>query len=125
MRTYARWLFGSAAAFNLAVGAACLFLRPLVIRSLGLDPVSGSNIVLANITGGFVALFGYCYLLIAIDPVRYRPYISMGVIGKLLAVACVLAPWFAGEVSGRLAQFMAADAIFALLFLDYFRRTRS
>ena len=46
----------------------------------------------------FIALFGYCYLLVAIDPVRNRPFISVGAIGKLLAIACAVLPWFSGEV---------------------------
>jgi hypothetical protein len=88
MHAYARWLFGIAAAFNLAVGAGLLFLRPLLLSGLGFDPVHGTNIIIANLTGMFIVLFGYCYLLVAIDPVTNRPFISVGAIGKLLAIAC-------------------------------------
>ena len=98
MNTYARWLFGIAAAFNLAVGAALLFLRPVFLGRLGFDAVQGSNIVIANLTGMFVALFGYCYALVAIDPVKNRPFIAVGAIGKLLAIACAVVPWLTGAV---------------------------
>jgi hypothetical protein len=125
MKTYARWLFGLAAAFNLAVGLALLFVRTLMIPRLGFDPVEGSNALIANLVGMFIALFGYCYLLVAIDPVKYRPYISLGAIGKLLAIACAVVPWLTGASSVKPPPLLFGDLVFALLFLDYLRRTRT
>jgi hypothetical protein len=125
MKTYARWLFGLAAAFNLAVGIALLFLRPMLLPRLGFDPVTGSNIVNANLVGMFVALFGGCYLMVALDPVTYRPYIPVGAIGKLLAIACGVVPWLTGALSMKPPPLLAVDLVFALLFLDYLRRTRT
>ncbi|HEY5048581.1 MAG TPA: hypothetical protein VII49_11240 [Rhizomicrobium sp.] len=125
MKTYAGPLFGIAAAFNFAIGFALLFLRPLLFAPLGFDAARGSNIVLANLVGMFVVLFGYCYLRVALDARKYRVYVSIGAIGKLLAVACAVAPWLVGAVSPRLLMFFAPDLIFALLFLDYLRRTRA
>ena len=124
MHAYARWLFGIASAFNVAVGAALLFLRPLLLSRLGFDPVQGTNIIIADLTGMFIALFGYCYLLVAIDPLRNRPFISVGAIGKLLAIACAVVPWLAGMVQMQPPPLLAGDLIFALLFIDYLRRTR-
>jgi hypothetical protein len=123
MNTYARWLFGIAAAFNLAVGAALLFLRPVFLGRLGFDAVQGSNIVIANLTGMFVALFGYCYALVAIDPVKNRPFIAVGAIGKLLAIACAVVPWLTGAVQIKPPPLLVGDLILALLFLDYLRRS--
>ena|SRR5215469_1504184 len=123
MRRYARWLFGIAGVFNLVVGGALLFGRPWLMALLHLDATGGLNIVFANLTGMFVALFGYAYLCIAADPVGYRSYIHLGAVGKLLAVACVLVPWWTGLVPATLPTFIAADFIFAVLFLDFLRRT--
>lgn len=123
MRNYARWLFGIAGLFNLAVGGALLFARPWLMALLHLDVIGGLNVVLANLTGMFVALFGYAYLRIATDPVGYRSYIHLGAVGKLLAVICVLVPWWMGLVPAALPMLIAADFIFALLFLDFLRRT--
>jgi hypothetical protein len=124
MTTYARWLFGIAAVFNFAVGLALLFFRPLLLGKLGFDPVTGSNIVIANLTGMFVALFGWCYLLVALDPVKNRPFIAVGAIGKLLAICCAAAPWLSGTITMKPPPLLAGDLILALLFLDYLRRTR-
>jgi hypothetical protein len=78
MQRYARWLFGSAAALNILVGIGLLFFRGIVAGPLGLDPIAGTNLVLVNLTGTFILLFGYAYALTARDPVRYRPFIPFG-----------------------------------------------
>jgi len=122
--TYARWLFGIAGMFNLAVGFALLFARAKLAAMLRLDPVGGTGVVFANLTGMFVALFGVAYLRIAGDPAAYRPYIHLGAAGKLFAVVCVLVPWWMGAVPATLPIVVSADLVFALLFLDFLRRTR-
>jgi hypothetical protein len=122
MKTYARWLFGIAGVFNLVVGGALLFARPWLIAILRLDPAGGSNLVLANLAGMFVALFGYAYLRIAADPLKYRLYIHLGAAGKLLAVICVIPPWLTGAIPATLPVLVTADLVFALLFLDFLRR---
>jgi hypothetical protein len=49
------------------------------------------------LAAALVAVFGYAYLRIAQDPERFRPFIGLGVIGKLLAVGAVMWPWLASE----------------------------
>jgi hypothetical protein len=125
MKSYARWLFGTAAFFNIAVALDLLVLRywfpsPL----LPLDPIHGTNLVLANLAGVLAGSFGYAYARIAGDPVRFRPYIHLGAIGKLLAVASAVWPWAVGAVPWQLPALTSLDLIYALLFFDYLRRTR-
>ena len=124
MKSYARWLFGTAAAFNIAVGLALLWLRPQLGPLLGLEPVEGTNLVIGNLAGLLVALLGCVYALIAADPPRYRPLIVLGAVGKLLAVVCVVLPWLRGEISASLPALAGGDVVYAALFLDYLRRTR-
>ena len=123
MKTYAHWLFGLAAAFNALVGLAMLLGRPLLGPMLGLAPLVGTNIAIANLAAGLILTFAYAYLRVAMDPVRFRPFIGLAVIGKLLAVACVVWPWLAGDIDARLPRLVAGDFVFALLFADYLRRT--
>lgn len=123
MRAYARWLFGSAAALNLSVGVLLLFLRGAVAPLIALDPITGTNLVLANLTGIFIALFGYAYFLVARDPVRYRPFISFGAIGKLLAVVGATVPWLTGHIPPTIPVLLSADLVYAILFFEYLRRT--
>jgi hypothetical protein len=125
MKSYARWLFGMAAVFNIALGLALLFLRPLLASWLGIEPAQGENLVLGNLAGLLAGLIGCIYALISSDPVRYRPIIGLAVVGKLLAVVCVIVPWLRGEISGSLPVLVMGDVIFAGLFANYLRRTRA
>ena len=84
----------------------------------------GTNLVFVYLAAGLVAVFGYAYLRIAQDPERFRPFIELGVIGKLLAVGAVTWPWLTGEVGWQLPLVVSGDAVFALLFIDFLRRTR-
>jgi hypothetical protein len=121
----ARWLFGTASVFNLAVAGVLLFLRPWLVPLLKLDPMQGSNVVTHYLTACFVGLFGYAFALVAFDPLKYRPIIRLGAIGKLLAVACVVGPWLLGIIPVALPVFIMADLIYALLFIAFLRHTRT
>ena len=123
MQTYARWLFGTAAAFNILIGLLLVFLRPLLQARLGIEPAEGANLVFANLAGLLAALLGVIYALIAREPDRYRPIIVLAALGKLAAVALVVTPWLRGEVGPQLPALVMGDALYALLFLDFVRRT--
>lgn len=125
MKTYARVLFGTAAFFNVLVGLDLVFLRYWIqLPLLRLDPIGGTNLALANLAGLLVISFGYAYARVAADTVKFRPYIHLGAIGKLLAVAGVLWPWWIGAVPWMLPALVSIDLIYALLFLDFLRRTK-
>ena len=122
MESYARRLFGTAAFFNVVVALALLFLRPVLGPLVGLDPVAGTNRVFLYMAAFLIGTFGYAYLRIAGDPHRFRPFIELGAIGKLLAVTAVTwLVWCAylglrllGDWTGRRAAYLAL-AGFALV----------
>jgi hypothetical protein len=124
MDSYGRKLFAIAAAFNFVVAATLMFLSGGLFPLLGLDPVAGANLTLPCVAAALVASYGYAYACVAYDARKYRVYIPLGVIGKLMVVAAVCALWRSGDVSWRIPGFASADLIFAILFLDYLRRTR-
>ena len=125
MKTYARWLFGTAAAFNILVGLSLVFLRPLMQARLGIESAEGANLVFANLAGLLAALLGVIYALIAREPDRYRPIIVLAALGKLVAVALVVTPWLRGEVGPQLPALVKGDALYPALFHDYVRRSRA
>jgi hypothetical protein len=125
MDTYARKLFSISAAFNFAVAAALLFLSGTILPLLGLDPVAGANLTLPYVAAALIGSYGYAYACLAYDARKYRSYISLAIIGKLAVFAVVCSLWRGGDVSWRVPGFASADLIFALLFIDYLRRTRS
>ena len=122
--SYARILFGIAAFANVAVALALLFLRPSFGPLIGLAPIAGTNLVFLYLTAFLIATFGYAYARIAQDPRRFRPFIELGAIGKLLAVAASTVPWLAGEIGWQIPFVLGGDLVFALLFIDFLRRTR-
>src|SRR5437870_10640571 len=124
MEAYARRLFGIAAVLNFLFAFALLFLRPVLARLVGLDPVAGTNRVFVYLTAFLVGTFGYAYVRVAGDPRRFRPFVELGAVGKLLAVTAATIPWLAGEIGWRLPFLIGGDLVFALLFIDYLRRTR-
>ncbi len=121
MRNYARVLFALAALSNFAV-AIVLLLRPAWVP---LDPASGTNAALANLCASMIAFFGAIYVALARDPARHRLFIAPMAAGKILATAAIIGTWLAGEISSALPLLMLGDVAFALLFLDYLRRTRA
>jgi hypothetical protein len=125
LRAYARWLFGIAAAANFTVAAIMVVFERGVARSMQFDPIVGTGVTLYGFAALMIALFGYCYLQIARDPVHYRPLIHVGAMGKLLAFIGSALPWAAGITGPRVPMLIAGDVVLAILFLDYLRRTRA
>ena len=119
----ARWVFGVAAAANLLVAAAMSLGQGWFVAILGLDPVAGTNVVLVDLAAVLIAAFGYGYARIALDPALLRPLIAIGAFGKLAAVATVLVGALSVPHLWRFFALISGDVVFAVLFLDYLRRT--
>ncbi len=112
-------LFVIAALFNWLVGLPMLVAYPWLARVLELQ---GPPTVWFHICAGVVALFGYVYWQIARDPVQFRSYIVLGILGKSMFVVAIYGHWLAGDISGRLALLVTADLVFAMLFGAYLRK---
>lgn len=81
--------------------------------------------MLVKIAAGAIAIFGYAYWRVAGDPQAFRPFIGLGVIGKLVVVAIAASSWWMGEIGWQLPGLAGGDLLFAALFLDYLRRTKT
>jgi uncharacterized membrane protein (DUF106 family) len=121
---YARTLFSTAAGFNILAGLPLLVFTQPVAHLMGLQitPTAGLFIQISMIV---VLVFGWAYWMISRDPVRYRPYVVLGMILKILVVAVVSSHWLAGTISWPLPTLVASDIVFALLFWRYLNSTRS
>lgn len=119
--TQARWLFGSAALYNIAGALPFLFLHPQIEPLFHLDPVAGTNLPTLYLCCGFIILFGYAYILLARDPARYRNYIHLAIIGKLMAIVSFTVPWVAGEIPSILIASIAGDPVYVVLFALFLR----
>ena len=123
MKRYAQWLFGVASGANLAVAFCALAARPAVEQALELDPFEGTNLWFGAFAVAMIALFGVAYALIARAPERHRTLIALLAAGKALAFASALGLWLTEAIGPRLPLLLAGDGVFALLFLDYLRRS--
>ena len=112
---HARWLFGAAAAFNVAATLATL---------AQLRDAEGTQVSFLAVAAALVAAFGYAYLRVAQDHRAYRVYVELGIVGKSLAVAAMVAAWAFSTGDGQILVFAAADATFVVLFARFLRQTR-
>ena len=112
MRT-ARWVFGLAALYGFCVLAPGLFIEPL----------SGAGNVLTQPEFyygfyGSALVWQGVFLLIASDPIRYRPLIALAILEKLaFAITCLLL-WHSGRLGSDSGPFIGAmiDALWSMAF---------
>ena len=116
----ARLLFTVAAIFNAVVGLAMLLAYDLLAPWLGLPP---RPTVWIHIIALIVLVFGYAYWRIAMDALKFREYVALGIVGKLAFVVAIYGHFLAGEATGALATLVTADLVFAALFAAYLVRT--
>lgn len=105
--TLVRWIFWSAAIFGVAVIAPLYFLEGWMSANFPPAIARPENYY------GFVGIAlasQFLYVLVALDPPRFRPVILVGMAGKLsFAVACTLL-----YLQGRVGQ-----PVFAMSLFDY------
>ena len=119
---HVRWLFISAACFNLLAGLPLLVAMRPVAGLMGLE-ITPTSTLFIQITMGVVLVFGLAYWMIARDPVRYRPYIPLAIGLKVLVVVVIHGHWLAGNLAWPLALLASGDIVYALLFWRYYQRT--
>ena len=110
---FARRVFLSSGLYGVLIMAPQFFL-----------PYGGTN---PEMYYGFVgAVFAWqlTSLLIAREPARLRPVMLPSGLGKAIFGAAVVALWAQGRAPAFLLAFAAIDVLFALLFLEAWRRTR-
>lgn len=120
---YARKLFTTAAIFNLLAGLPLLIAMRPVGELMGLQ-ITPTAALFIHITMGVVVVFGWVYWQIARDPLRYRPYILLGIILKLLVVGVIYAHWLVGDISWPLPALAFGDIVFSFLFWRYYLQTK-
>ncbi len=119
---FARWTFLIAGLAGAPVLLALYFLEGILGRQLP------PEINHPELYYGFVGVtlsWQIGYVLIGLDPLRYRPLMLLAAFAKGSFVAATLALVAAGRAPGALVPVVAPDAIFVVLFLLAFRITGS
>jgi hypothetical protein len=113
-------LFYPAALYN---SAALPFLvdARAAARLIGMTPVP-TDIFYVHVSAAAILLFGGFYALAGFHPVRYRLFIQIGIVAKLLFVAIVYWHFLAvGNISWHWPAIAAGDVIWSLLFWRYLK----
>lgn len=118
-----RNLFRVAAGFNVLAGLPFLLALHPMAALLGLE-ITATSTLFIQITMGVVVGFGWAYWMISTDPVRYRPYVVLGLILKVMIVSVIFGHWLLGDISWRFPALASGDIFFGALFLLHLQRTR-
>ena len=111
-------LFYPAALYNFAALPFLVDARGTA-RLLGMAPVP-TDIFYVHVSAAVILLFGGFYALAGFDPVRYRLFIQIGIIAKLLFVAIVYWHFLAVEsISWQWPAIAAGDVVWSFLFWRY------
>ena len=118
----ARIIFYTAALFNW--GAVLLFLPALgIARQLGIDPAP-TGTIFEEVALAAVFAFGVGYWMVGNAPDRHRGIVQIGLAGKLMVVAIVVAHYLAGSASLAMTAVVSGDLIYAVLFILFLKSPR-
>ena len=120
---YTNGLFKSAACFNVLAGLPLLVAMGPVAELMGLE-ITPTSALFIHLTMTLVVMFGGGYWMISVDPVRYRPYILLGVLLKPVFVILIYGHWLAGSIPWPLPALASVDILYAALFWRYLSNTR-
>jgi len=121
--SFDRILFLAAAAFNLGTAAVLLFKPEIVLARLGIADASAR--LLARSLVSSAATWGVGYALVAVNAKRFRDFAWLGAISKTLFALIYAAAFFNGRVTATACVPALIDFIFAVLFVDFLRRTKT
>jgi hypothetical protein len=112
-----RILFWVAAAFNLAAGLPLLLTPGFMLQTLEVAPPP--DLAFHRMCGLLVVCFGVIYAMIARDLARYRPLVSVAVVGKAGVFAIFAYAWTQGLAPPRALGVALGDLAFGLAFLAF------
>lgn len=116
-----RPVFGISAVFNF--GAAFLFAFPATPLGQWIGLPSPVPVVYSGLVALFVALLGGMCAWLAVQTALPRPMVAFAAIGKTAAFLLAASLWFAGEVSGRLAQLSIGDLLLATIYVCWLNKS--
>jgi len=79
-----RLLFLCAALYNIAAGAVTVLFPQLFFHQLGLPEINHPYVMSG--LGMFVAVYGYGFYLVSLDPVKNYQFALLGLIGKSFGI---------------------------------------
>ena len=117
---FARWTFVLAGVYGVLVVAPLYFLEAKISREQP-PPISHVEYFYGFI--GVTLAWQLLFLVIANDPVRFRPAMPVAVLEKVSFAAAVLALYALGRVGGQTLAFSMIDGVLGALFVAAYVRT--
>jgi hypothetical protein len=120
-KVYDRILFAVAAVWNLCMAATLVFNPDFLLAKLSVNDPDAR--LLARSFASSVTAWGIGYALVAFDRKRFRDFAWLGAISKTIFFTVYAVAFFGGRIS--FAAFIPAlvDLVFAILFVEFLRRT--
>jgi len=118
---YDRILFVVAAAWNLGAAATLVFNPDFLLAKLSVNGPDAR--LLARSFASSVTAWGIGYALVAFDRKRFRDFAWLGAISKTIFFTVYAAAYFGGRISFKAFTPALVDLAFAILFVEFLRRT--
>jgi hypothetical protein len=118
---YDKILFAVAAVWNLGAAATVVFNPDFLLARLDVNDPDAR--LLARSFASSVTAWGIGYALIAFDRKRFRDFAWLGVLSKAIFFAVYAAAYFGGRISFSAFIPALVDLAFAILFVEFLRRT--
>jgi hypothetical protein len=118
---YDRILFAAAAAWNLGAASTLVFNPDFLLAKLSVNDPDAR--LLARSFASSVTAWGIGYALVAFDRKRFRDFAWLGAISKTIFFTVYAAAFFGGRISLEAFTPALVDLAFAILFLEFLRRT--
>ena len=116
---FARWVFRIAAYYGLAALLPQYFIEEQIGRD---NPPAITHPEFFYGFLGVAVAWQVAFLVIARDPVRYRPFMVPAVLEKFSFAAAVVVLFAGGRVAGEVLAFGLIDLVLGVLFLAAFLR---
>jgi len=118
---FARWVFLVAGIYGLIVVTPQYFMEGVIARTTG--PITHPEYFYGFV--GVVVAFQLVFLVVARDPVRFRPIMPACVVEKLTFGVAAWALYAAQRVRADILIFAAIDLLLAVLFMMAWMKTRN
>ena len=106
-------------AFNIVAAFALAFPATALGQLMGLPPAA--PFIYLALASGAVALFGFAYGWLSVQPVIDRPLVVLSTVGKLAAFTSVVVITLYGDLPMRSIVMSSPDLMFAAVFIWWLR----
>lgn len=118
--TFAKWVFTLGGIWGVLIIGPLFFLEGVIAGQTG--PVSHPDMYYGFVASTFAWQLGY--LTIGRDPARFRPFMLLGALGKVIYFGATWALFLQGRIPITVPVVASPDILLAVLFVIAWFKTR-